>query len=496
MGGRGRAVGIAIGWACLQALALSACGGKAQPEIPPAQTDTSTVFGSGTRLKAHSLDGGSGARALLDFYDTELNTTCQFVESASGQWHCLPTAQARAYLDADCREPAYVEFDQCSADPPLPGLLVSASSPECDALTRAYSLAEERTGSTLYSRTSEGCIPQTTTYESAWSLVLEPLTRFVQGSLSVFGAAGGLQASRVTGDDGAYRNFQLMADGQPCVEVMLRGERRCMPGLSAVEGRFYFDGASCESPLATRMLTDGQRCAGQRSSYVVQRTQENCVENDSLRTAIADVSEVYESEHAGQCLATSPDTVSDNVSFYHSGSALSAEHAPPMGIARVGTGALGLPCQTDREGTPLMAPDPHLLFPQIWQPESGRKCGSIPDLNGTLHCVPWSLAMPTIVAGSSGPFSDAGCTQLVTSAFRDTCSGESLPDPYFTETAKTRCGYALTHAYRAEPYSGPLYEQHDTACVPASPWKDHLYFVVGAEVDLASFPALTETTER
>src|SRR5882757_11328851 len=78
--------------------ALAGCGGKAHADMPvstaaaPTFTtaDSSAFFGSGSRLKAHVQDGGSGARALLDFYDTELDANCTFVENASGEYHCLP----------------------------------------------------------------------------------------------------------------------------------------------------------------------------------------------------------------------------------------------------------------------------------------------------------------------------------------------------------------------------------------------------------------------
>jgi hypothetical protein len=161
----------AIGWVLLQVFALGACGGKSVTEVPRAQRDTSAIFGSGTRLKAHYLDGGGGARQLVDFHDTELNTTWQFVESASGQYHCLPTTRARHYFDSTCSEPAYVSWTNCGKDPPSPGLLVSSFSPECEALAGGYSLVEERTVSTIYSRTTAGCEASDVQSATAWSLV-------------------------------------------------------------------------------------------------------------------------------------------------------------------------------------------------------------------------------------------------------------------------------------------------------------------------------------
>lgn len=498
MRARRSAVSNAMGWACLHALVLGGCGGKSLAEVPLAQRDTSAIFGGGTRLKAHYLDGGGGARELVDFYDTELKTSCQFVESVSGQYHCLPATRAWGYFDEACTEPAYVAPRDCGQDPPVPGQLVRSLSPECDALASGYSLAEEREVSVLYSRTREGCKPSITSTTTAWSLEKEPLTRFVQGTLSVVGANGGLQANRITGDDGAFSNFRLVAEGEPCSQVTVRGVPRCMRGLSAGFTGTNFDSTSCDGRVASRLLTDEERCAGQRAGYVAERRRENCIENDSLFAAVDDVSgAIYELDQSRQCVASSSARVSENESFYHSGAELSAEGAPKVDIARVGTGALGLPCQVDREGVPLLAPDAHNPIPQNWLTESGRKCGPIADPGGTRRCVPFALAVPTPIEGELGPFSDANCTQRVVSVLQDKCSTETLPYPYFTETASaTSCTPTITHAYRAIPYAGPLFEMRDAVCVLGSSWPGELYFVMGSEVDLASFPTLSDVTEQ
>jgi hypothetical protein len=495
MWGRSWVVSNVIGWTFLQALALSGCGGNAATEVPRAQRDTSAIFGSGMRLKAHYLDGGDGARVPVDFYDTELSTNCQFVESASGQYHCLPTTRARFYFDADCSEPAYVP-SPCAQIPPPPELLVSANSPECDALASGYSLGEERPVSTLYMRTSEGCKMEEA--RSAWSLVREPLTRFVRGATSVVGAAGGLQASRVTGDDGAFLNLRLVTDGEPCSQVMARGVPRCISGLSASLSSILFDSANCDSAaVAIRYQSDGDRCA-ERQTFVAERKSNNCVANDSVYAALDDVTAaVYHRQPSGECLALGDDAMPSSYSYYHAGAELSIEDAPTVKTARVGSGALGLPCQTDREGVPLLAPNSQIAIPQIWQLESGLKCGAIADPSGTLRCVPYAMGLPTTpIPGETGPFSDANCTQRVATASRDDCSNESVPYPYFIETDYALCKSTITHAYIATPYDGPFYEMRDTICRSAPNWQSQLAFVVGPEVDLSRFPPISDLTDQ
>jgi hypothetical protein len=489
----------ALGRLCLLSGALSACGGKSLTEIPRAQRDTSALFGSGTRLKAHYWDGGDGARELVDFYDSELQASCEFVESTSGQYECLPTLRTFDFFDADCSEPAYRAL--CGKEPPHAGQLVSSFSAECEALVNVYSLGEERAVSALYSLGTGECVAHVSPPKTAWSLVHEPLTRFVQGSLSVVGAEGGLQASRVTGDDGAFTNLGLMAEGKPCSQVMVRGVPHCMPGLFAAPSGNAFEDASCEGPmLAIGNISDGERCAGQRAEYVREAKPENCVPNDSLHVALDDVGDVYYANYVGstnQCVAWSSSADSERYSFYHTGAELSAEHAPPMGNARVGTGSLKLSCQTDREGVPLFSADAHALIPQAWQTESGQNCGPIPDLNGTLRCVPFSLGLPTPTPGELGPFSDASCTQRVVGLTQGQCSNALQDYAYFIEAQSvTSCTSALAHAYRVQPYSGPLFEQRDGTCTPASPWPKEAYIVPGAEIDLASFPLITDVTEQ
>ena len=494
MRGRKSAISNAVGWLSLISGALGACGGKSLAAVPSAQRDTSAIFGSGTRLKAHYLDGGGGARQLLDFYDTESNTACEFVASASGQYHCLPTAQATSYFDADCSEPAYVYQRFCGETPPAAGVLVSVLTTQCDSLVQAYSLVEERAVSTLYSSSANGCVAQTSPPATAWSLVQEPLTRFVGGALSVFGADGGLQARRVTGDDGTFVNRRLMAAGKPCDKVMVRGVSKCIPGLSAPADSKYFDSASCEgSPLAVRGESGEDRCAGLRPEYVVESQLENCVQNDSLYAPVDDVASVFHVDPRGQCLSYNRDDTGA-LNFYHAGAALSAEDAPLSGTVRVGSGALGLPCQTDRDGVPILEPDPTLRVAQRWLMEDGRNCFAVSEPSGSLRCVPLSFLsiLPNL-------FSDANCTHEVVESSPHDCTDELPRFPIAVDLSvdmtRTACVWTASRVYTTKAYSGTHYLQHEGDCsaVPAS--DGSLFFSMATELDWASFPALTEATD-
>ena len=164
------------------------------PALPTFTTaDSSPFFGSGARLKAHVQDGGSGARALIDFYDTELDANCTFVENASGEYHCLPDRLANSYFDANCAEPAFIGTDSAEA-PPRAGMLVVSYWSSCDKMVVPYSLVEEQPVTQLYSWIDGTCYPATVFPDSAWTVQPEPLARFSSSALSAVGDEGEAQA--------------------------------------------------------------------------------------------------------------------------------------------------------------------------------------------------------------------------------------------------------------------------------------------------------------
>ncbi len=61
---------------------------------------------SGSRLRAVVDRAEGGAELLKEWYDTKLDTSCQWVKGTDSRFRCLPKAYAFAYANAYCSRPA------------------------------------------------------------------------------------------------------------------------------------------------------------------------------------------------------------------------------------------------------------------------------------------------------------------------------------------------------------------------------------------------------
>jgi hypothetical protein len=79
-------------------LTLAGCKDSPGPEEP---------FATGQRLRAEVLDGGSGARSFLIWYDRQLGQRCQFATAEDGETRCMPTNElvaGRVHLEPLCQD--------------------------------------------------------------------------------------------------------------------------------------------------------------------------------------------------------------------------------------------------------------------------------------------------------------------------------------------------------------------------------------------------------
>jgi hypothetical protein len=84
---------LGAGWLLLAvACGCSARHTEASPTAVPAEP-LEPLFVSGSRLRARVADAGGGARRLLDWYDTLLETTCTFRPMTDGQYRCVPAGE-------------------------------------------------------------------------------------------------------------------------------------------------------------------------------------------------------------------------------------------------------------------------------------------------------------------------------------------------------------------------------------------------------------------
>lgn len=471
------------------AAVLTACGGKTHADaaptdpstsLPPAliAADSSAFFASGTRLKAHVLDGGNDARALIDFYDTVLGINCTFVENASGEYHCLPVPFTTMYFDADCTRPAFVGTDRDGATA-RPGLLFRANSLGCDSIVLPYSLVEEQPVTQLYLSNFGRCAPVATALDRAWVAQREPLARFASSALSAIGEEGEAQALRASSDDGAYVNLGMIAQGQPCTGLPLGQIERCVPTpLAQMTSDVHADDQCSGPPLAYATHSPRDSCAGRSATLALTFGGDTCSRGYALRTLLDTVPSPF-SGIRDACNALDPSLY--NADLYRVGGPAPSSDMPLLSAASIGSGALRLAATANRLGTPLIEGP----FAR-WTSPNAEPCARVLDASGVARCAPGQPISQNI-----GPYADANCTRRVSENPR--CDATLK---YLLEEEQANLGeWTLIAAYVAEPYTGPLYQQQTDGCRSFEAPAGSRYFQRGAAVDIETFPVITETTD-
>ena len=477
-------------------LALSACGGKSETAtLPPlsANGDATLLFASGTRLKAHYLDGGGGARALLAFHDSLLDIACNFVETAVGQYACLPIAQTIYFADAGCTAPTFAASSCPNVPAPVAGELVSAPSVDCTAQVAPFSLDSQQMQAAAFSlSTYGGCASSSMSSpaaQAAWTTRPEPLARFVHGTLSVVGAAGGLQATRITGDDGAYTALELLSARRPCTPITFGIVERCVPEpLAQQYGDAYADSSCTDANVAIASLTPAQQCAAASPQYLVESTSSSdaCTVESAVYTLGDPLSSVFVG--LDSCMETDLSRfIRSGELFYRMGAPVTASAFSALRTARIGTGMLTLWSYIDSAGTPLLARGQPSRGGD-WALADGTLCQLLDDPSGQKRCVHDSAT-----TGSSGYFSDDGCTEPIYDV--DTsCSSRAIA--YLVAAAYDTCSSRFTQANAAKPYSGPIYSNQSGSCQPYPFTSSGRAFAVpGDVIDPATFPAVGDTTD-
>jgi len=212
------------------AFIVFACGGKSQISPFVARGDSSALFHSGTRLKAHYLDGGGGARALVAFHDTQQDVECNFLETAPGEYWCLPKLVTFTYADAACAEPTLEGRTLCPDQSVSAGMLISAGSTDCTAMYGAFSLdaPQAQIATFLLPRglgtECEALTPEPST-KPGWTTKPVDLQRFVRGTVSIVGSPNGTRVERISTADGAFVNAELVAGSERCSGDLTRPSR-------------------------------------------------------------------------------------------------------------------------------------------------------------------------------------------------------------------------------------------------------------------------------
>jgi len=477
--------------ATLMVLSTCGCAGKTQVTSFVVHGDASELFGSGTRLKAHYLDGGSGARYLIAFHDTELGIECNFVETSQGRYACLPLRSLSTFAGSSCTQPV-VQTPQsfCNNEPSVAaGDSFTVASTDCSALQGVFSAVEqEAVDSTSWidqagSCTSHGALP------SAWSTKSEPLTQFVRGTASLVGAPEATQAVRVTAEDGAFTNLALTANGEPCTAYA--DLERCVPGPVTQRSFIAFVDASCsEKAVAEVRVPIRDQCIGAQPRYLVE-TSTSCAAETAVH-ALGDRLDPYVLLGGCQLLSSSDPRGTEGNSYYRIGKPVSSAEFAVVHAAALGTGELTVRGFTDGDGVPIRtAPTVSFTERGSWALRDGTRCNVLLAPDGQLHCVPQ-------IAGEDSVFSDAGCTQPLT-RYRPGCPNAKIE--YLAAGDLRSCPPRFDHIFAAREYSGPVYRTSSTPgqCIPDGLDQEDpppSFLSHGEAVSPDHFPLVLDTTDQ
>ncbi len=181
---------------CLAVLSLTfgGCGG---PDLwlPDGGIDNAPSLGtapgtvasnkSGTRIRRRVGKTSDGAEVELGWFDTQLNTPCEFVAESHGSPRCLPihvpAVQTQAlpyYADASCAQEGLV-LDGTGGCRDLRFAQRLGRYPACGVPDRTFYRVGPR-ATKVYLKTTTGCVESTTGYEVYARGELVPSSAFAE----------------------------------------------------------------------------------------------------------------------------------------------------------------------------------------------------------------------------------------------------------------------------------------------------------------------------
>ena len=481
----------------LLALSTQACGGRAEDAPFVVRGDTSTLFGSGTRLKAHYLDGGGGARYFRAFHDTDLDIECRFVETSPDEYRCLPVNGTSTFSDSTCSMPTTSVGSLCANDPEWTvGAMFTVGSTDCSARVGAFSLVDQIQLESTFSLEPSGACRQSPgkLLPTDWTMKPEPLTQFVHASASFVGQANETQFIRVTADDGAYSNVELVAgnDHEPCTPVQALG--RCVPGPFTQRAQSVYADADCtdDASIAQAYLRFAQRCTGVRPQYLVESKAESCKLETTVYRLGDQIFDPYSSQGSCSPLSESAPAGFQGNSFYRVGQPASIEIFPVFHEASIGSGELSVAGYTDSAGGLIQyAPSGEFIDTGggAWKLRDGTPCRLLTDPNGQRRCVPKFVTDGTLLG--SGYFSDASCAQSV---YEYTPSCDGSKPRYLIDGNLSLCSSTFDQAYVVDDYLGPVYAIQNDVCVLYEHGERH-FVKAGESVSADHFPLVADITD-
>jgi hypothetical protein len=101
---------LALVGGCFVYVAVACGGGNGHTTLTSPVPEAEAAGTDGARIKARTLEGEDGSKAIDSLWDTKLQTTCAWVIADDDEHHCLPSGivaeEAYAtYSDAKCTKP-------------------------------------------------------------------------------------------------------------------------------------------------------------------------------------------------------------------------------------------------------------------------------------------------------------------------------------------------------------------------------------------------------
>src|SRR5690606_8471738 len=180
------------------------------------------------------------AVALQAWHDTELDVECRFMETESGEYHCLPAKTGGWHFsDPDCTLPVITAPDEYTS-----GELVTRTFRKtCDEpMASAWEVGDTQPLGQTYIVTGGGTCSESLANPDGRPLTAVADEDFVEATARVIGD-GPVRGVLLEGDDGSHQIWALADDdGDRCQTLTVGETLRCvsepLPGLG---GGFYED---------------------------------------------------------------------------------------------------------------------------------------------------------------------------------------------------------------------------------------------------------------
>jgi hypothetical protein len=162
--------------------------GRPGPPGPPGLSGASSLFVSGTRLRARYFAGDDGTRQWNGWYDSERDEECNFtfgnLRASDGTIRCLPlfgSVRLNAYADPMCTQPVAIVYPATTPCTPKYGI---AETETCPTLETVYTVSAY-TPSQVYNKGLDPCGPDPidlSVYTFYRADTLVPPSAFVEGT--------------------------------------------------------------------------------------------------------------------------------------------------------------------------------------------------------------------------------------------------------------------------------------------------------------------------